>query len=75
MKKGIVKKYGKEVEMYYFDSRFFESGGKRYEIVGTIINGGGIMDAEHRIKGENETKTMKHEELVKLYKSGKLKTL
>ena len=66
---------GKTVEVCYFDSRFFEMEGRQYEIVGTAINGSGIMDAEHRVKGETEIKTVKHETLVSLFKACKIQTI
>ncbi len=75
MRATTVTQRGKTVDAYYFDTRFFEVDGKRYEIVGTVINGGGIMDAEHRVKGDKETKVIKHETLVKLFKAGKLRTI
>ncbi len=65
--------YGKrQVEVYYFDSRFFTVDGKRYEIVGTgDIKG----ETVHQVKGAKEIKTMKHTTLVKLFKAGKLLTI
>ncbi len=65
--------YGKrQVEVHYFESRFFEVDGKRFEIVGT-----GDEDGEtvHQVKGAKEIKTMKHTTLVKLFKAGKLLTI
>jgi len=35
---------------YYFDNRFFEFMGKKYEIVGSQSTGRGAHDVTHRIK-------------------------
>ncbi len=59
-------------EVYYFETRFFEVDGKRFEIVGTgDIKG----ETVHRIKGATETKEIKHKTLVNLFKSGKLRSV
>ncbi len=65
--------YGKrQVEVYYFESRFFTVDGKRFEIVGTgDIKG----ETVHRVKGTKEVKEMKHKTLVNLFKAGKLQTI
>ncbi len=55
-------------DVYYFETRFFEVDGKRFEIVGT-------GETTHEIKGQTETKTIKHSTLVKLFKAGKLQTI
>ncbi len=59
-------------DVHYFESRFFEVDGRRFEIVGT-----GDEDGEtvHQVKGTKETKAMKHKTLVKLFKAGKLKAI
>lgn len=75
MRATTITSRGQTYDAYYFDSRYFELDGERHEIVGTIINGGGIMDAEHRVKVGKEIKIMQHEMLVKKFKAGKLQTL
>ncbi len=62
-------------EVTYFETRFFEVDGRRFEIVGTESTGQGAMDAVHQVKGTTETKAMKHRALVKLYQAGRLKAV
>ncbi len=65
--------YGKrQVEVYYFESRFFTVDGKRFEIVGT---GDVKGETVHSVKGTKETKQMKHKTLVRLFTSGRLKAV
>ena len=60
---------------YYFESRFFTADGKRFEITGTRTTGRGVHDCIHTVKGEKESKEMKHETLIKLYQAGMLKAV
>ena len=58
---------------YYLESRFFEADGKRFEITGTRSTGPGAHDSVHMVKGATESKEMKHETLIKLFRAGRLK--
>ena len=60
---------------YYLDSRFFEADGKRFEITGTRSTGRGAHDSVHMVKGATESKEMKHETLIALFRAGRLKAV
>ena len=62
-------------QVYYLDSRFFEADGKRFEITGTRSTGPGAHDSIHMVKGATESKEMKHETLIKLFRAGRLKAV
>ena len=62
-------------QVYYLDSRFFEADGKRFEITGTRSTGPGAHDSVHTVKGATESKEMKHETLIKLFRAGRLKAV
>ncbi len=75
MKKTSIKHKGQDVDVYVFDTRFYEVDGERWEITGSRSTGGGLMDAEHRVKNGKESKIISHDELIKLFNSGNLRTL
>ena len=53
-------------------SRYFTVEGRTMEVVATDITGRGPMDCTHTIKGEKETKQVKHQTIVALFKQNKL---
>ncbi len=75
MRTTTITQGRRRVEVTHLETRYFEVDGKEYEIVGTASTGQGAEDCEHRVKGETETKTVKHSTLVKLFKAGKLQTI
>ena len=62
-------------QVHYFESRFFEADGKRFEITGTRSTGPGAHDSVHTVKGTTESKEMKHETLINLFRAGRLKAV
>ena len=60
-------------QVHYFESRYFTVDGKRFEITGTRSTGPGAHDSVHTVKGAIESKEMKHETLIKLFRAGRLK--
>ena len=57
---------------YTLSSRHFKVNSKRFEVVATDITGRGPMDCVHTVKGETETKQVKHQTIVALFKQKKL---
>ena len=70
MKKTLIG--GRDV--YYFDSRFFEIDGRKYEIIGTESTGRFAMDCKHTVKSleTGRHKEMAMSELVQIFKRNKL---
>ena len=60
---------------YFFDNRFFEFMGKKYEIVGSRSTGRGAHDVTHRIKyPDGKYKEVPMIELIKRLTSEKART-
>ena len=56
-------------------SRYFTAEGRTMEVIATDITGRGPMDCTHTVKGETETKQVKHKTLIALFKAGRLKAV
>ena len=53
-------------KVFFFNDRFFEHEGRKYEIIETISTGRGIYDCTHTVKAESgATKEVKMKDLLK----------
>ncbi len=68
MKTTTITKGHRTVTVHYFDTPYFTVEGRRFKVWGVDL-----VNNTYDIKGESESKTMKEETLIKLFKSGKLK--